>query len=533
METPVKEPNQTAADAPAAVNGSSRVIGESGFGKKRLTINTVASSVYYVLMVLVGVLYTPYMLQRVPEAVYGLVPLATSLTSHLGIVMVIIGGPVCRYVTVELSKGDLAAANATFNSFFFGGAKIIGLLMIVVVAFCAYLPINVPAGYELKARFLFAAIGFSSMLFTLSSTFDTGYWATNRFEIRSIVDSVAMVLRNLTVVALFTFTKPDIWQISVAVILAAFVHILLNYQAWKRLVPQLRLDPAAQTPERKKLIYSVGQWLMVSTLGNQLLMSCDLFLINRFFGTTDNTKYGILLLLATIVRSVFVSLGQLLIPSLVVMEVTADRQRMIDVTTRTMRLSGAMVAHAGGTMTGFAAPLLYLWIKKPWVVEIAPLAGIILLPLCFEILCQPLTSMLIAQERVSRFAKISVACGLTAVIAALVLLATTELHFYAVALAIASVTIVRHGILNPMLAASGTGAPWYTFARTGIPMTARFALSTAVSYAIAQWMPPSSIPMLGLCALASLLIALPPSVSCLPYEDRAIIFRLTRLPQFG
>lgn len=504
------------------------LIGESGFGRKRLTINTLASGVYYILLIGVGFWYTPFMLARIPESIYGLVPLATSMTSQLAIIMTLITGPIGRYVTADLARGDLEGANATFNSFFFGGAKIIAAMLLVVIGFCIVLPVKVPPGYESMARLLFASIGVSLILSSFSSCFETTYWVTNRFEIRSIVDISILLLRNSLIVVLFYFFRADLWQICVAVVVTSMVQLYAGYRVMKSLAPQLRVDPTAQTGERKKLIYQVGRWLLVANVGFQIIMSSDLFLINRFFGTTENTKYSVLLLLATILRGVFASVGQLLIPSLVAMEATQSPEDIVRAMAKTMRLFGTIAAHVTGTMSGLALPFLLIWVRKPWVGEIAPLAWIILLPLCFEVLSMPLTSFLIAPERIARYAIASVVCAAAGLVTAITLLLLTDLHYYAVAIAIAGASIARHWILNGALATSGAPAPWHYFIRIGIPTILRFAATAIVAYMIGQWIQPGNLLYLGVCATLALAATAPLSFLSLPGNDRQTVLRFLR-----
>ena len=503
-------------------------IASLGLSRRRLTINSAATVSNYVLLMVIGLWYTPYMLHRIPESVYGLVSLATSLTNYLVIVMSMISGPVGRYVTADLSRGDIAGANATFNSFFFGGAKIVSVLVVVVLAFCMFLPINVPAGYEGRARLLFGSIGISLLVSSYSNCFDTAYWATNRFEIRSMLDIAALLLRNGVVVVLFLFTTPDIWQISVAVIVTTVFQFVMVYNVWKRLTPELHIDRKAQTPERRKLIYSIGRWLMGSYVGNQLLMSSDLFLINRYFGSADNAKYGVLLLWASIVRSVFSSIGLILQPSLVALEATESAQNMVAVTSRAIRAIGTLAAHATGVLAGLALPLLTIWIKKPWVSEVAPLTAIILLPLCFELSSIPLTSLLIAEERIRKTAIFSIATGFSSVVVSLILLNTTHLGFYAVALPIAACSMLRYGLCYNILATQGLHDKWYRFVGMEIPMTIRFFATAAVAYGLGYWLQPTSIYAILTCFVLTAIIVLPLSFLALPKSDRQMMGHFLR-----
>jgi O-antigen/teichoic acid export membrane protein len=451
-----------------------RAIAARGLEHRRFTINAIAGTANYVLMMAVGIWYTPFMLAHLPESVYGLIPLATSLTNYLSVIMTMISGSVSRYVTADLSRGDVEAANATFNSFVFGGLKLLGVLFAGVFLFCYYLPLRVPPGYEQKASWLFAAILGSFLINSYGSCFETAIWASNRFEIRSMIDIAAMVVRNGSVVLLFMLTSPDLWQVAVAVPLAAVFQITLQYFAWKRLTPELRIDSTAQTPEKQKLIYSVGAWMLIAHIGNQLLLSTDLLLVNRYFGTIFNAKYGVIILWSTVLRSLFSTLGFLILPSLVAYEATGELTTVVALVTKSVRLMGMMISTVTGVLCGLSLPILSAWLQKPWVDEVAPITWFILIPLTFEVSIISLSTILIAPERVRKFSLTSAATGVSTVILSLLLLNYTEWGIYGIALSSGCMSLLRNAILYCVQATSGLPVPWYHFLRLHWPQMLRF-----------------------------------------------------------
>jgi O-antigen/teichoic acid export membrane protein len=513
-------------------NAKTAATAESGLGRKRLTINTLSSLVYFTLLMAVGLWYTPFMLQRIPENLYGLVPLATSLTGHMVVIMTMITGPVCRYVSADFQRGEIELANATLNSFVFGGIKLVAILLLLLLVFVAFLPVSVPAGHETMARILFFSIGASFLISSMSSCFEVGYWVTHRFELKNLVEILVLLLRNGAVVALLYFFSADIWQIAAAALLAAAFQISMTYALWKRLAPGLRIDRHCQTEERKELIYSVGRWLIVSHIGSQLMLSTDLFLINRYFGTVDNTKYGIALLAATILRSVFSALGLILVPAMVTIEATRTKEALVSATARTMRVFGSIAAHATGILAGLALPVLTVWIKKPWVAEVAPFMTVTLWMVTFEISVMPLMALLIESERIKRFALGSLFSGIFAVGLAFVLLETTNLHLYAVCIPFALGTFLRHGLFNPILAAQGLRGSWHAFVRNTAPTFARFILTLIAARLIAAWLQPADLPGLLASMLLTAAAVLPAAFGTLPREDRQVLLKFVT-PRFA
>jgi O-antigen/teichoic acid export membrane protein len=502
-----------------------RKIAAKGLERRRLTINAIAGTANYVLLMAIGIWYTPFMLAHLPESVYGLIPLATSLTNYLSVIMTMISGSVSRYVTADLSRGDVAAANATFNSFVFGGLKLLGVLFVGVCVFCYYLPLRVPPGYERKASWLFLAILGSFLINSYGSCFETAIWASNRFEIRSMIEIAAMVVRNGCVVLLFLFTMPDLWQVAVAVPLAAVFQISMQYLAWKRLTPELRIDKAAQTPAKQKLIYSVGGWMLMAHIGNQLMLSSDLLLVNRYFGTIFNAKYGVIILWSTILRSLFSTLGFLILPSLVAYEATGELTTLVTLVTKSVRIMGMMISTAAGVLCGLALPILTAWLRKPWVDEIAPITWFILIPLMFEISVISLSTILIAPERVRRYSLTSMATGVSTVILSLLLLTYTDLGIYGIALSAGSMSILRNAILYSIQATSGLPVPWYHFLRLHTPQMVRFGGAASLAALAGFLIHPASRLSVILTVTGVAMILLVVNYLTLNREDRSVLDR--------
>ena len=514
-------PEQTPTPSAAGSYDGSR-IARQGLSRRRFSINTAASLMNHGFQIAVGIWYTPYLLSKLPEQVYGIIPLTTAFLQYMLLLMTSLSASIGRYVTADLSRGDIRAANATFNGFFFGGLKLVIGLSAAIAVFCIVLPIRVPAGYDGEARFLAAAIFGSTLLLGFSNCFDTAIWATSRFEIRHMIESAAILLRNGGVVLLFALAAPSIWQVGVAVIAAAVLQTAALFLVWKKLTPELHIDSKAMTDETRGIIYTTGRWVLIVNLGTALLMSSDLIVINRFYDTAQGAKYAVVLLWITILRSIFGSLMAGLTPSMVALEARKDHDYLFALMSRSIRLSGALGAHCSAILAGMALPVLTVWLKKPWVGETAPVAWILLLPLSLEISFNSLLpAILTTKDRVRTQAIASCVIAVLGVTAGVVLVQTTNLGMYGVALATAGASILRYAIVNPIQATSGfEGIPRTYFLRQGIPTLLRFAATAPIAYAVSQWIQPTGYFGLVVSALAVTVVALPVSLMLLPAEDR-------------
>jgi len=508
-------------------------IAQSGLDRRRFSLNAITSVFNYIVVIAIGIWYTPFMLSRMPEEVYGIIPLTTSFLQYMLLLMTALSASIGRFVTADLSRGDVAAANATFNGFFFGGLKLVVVISVAIVAFCIILPIRVPAAYITETRILAAAVFGSSLLYGFANVFDTAIWATSRFELRNILDITTATLRNAIVVVLFLLTKPSLWQVAVAVTVTAIVHATALFFTWKKLTPELRIDASAMTDESRHVLFTTGGWVLVMNLGTALLLSSDLIVINRFFDTAQGAKYAVVLLWATVLRGVFGSLNASLMPSLVAMEARQDNDYLLALSSKSIRVSGALCAHCAGLLAGLSLPILQVWLHKPWVTEVAPIAWFVLFPLCLEISFAPLLpAILTARPKVKHQALISICCGLLSVTLAVVLAKLTQLGIYGVAMGAAAGSLARYALLNPLQAATGfEGVPWYFYIRQGLPTAIRFAGTAITAYAVSVYLTPSNLISLAACALAVTVVALPVNLAFLPRQDHVLFRKLLRFNQ--
>src|SRR6516164_358209 len=106
-----RTPAQTAVTAPQAASVQTHKHG-------RFSINLVANLAQLALNLAVGFLYVPYLVRKLGDAAYGLIPLTAAVTSYMGRVTYGLNQPVARFLIIELERDDHRRANLVFNTTF-------------------------------------------------------------------------------------------------------------------------------------------------------------------------------------------------------------------------------------------------------------------------------------------------------------------------------------------------------------------------------------------------------------------------------
>jgi O-antigen/teichoic acid export membrane protein len=101
---------------------------------QRFSGNLLSNIAYFVLNIIIGLALVPFFLDTLGEAAYGLIPLATSLTGYVTIVIDAINSAVTRFLTVDLQRSDLERASETFNTAVFTTLGVILCLIPIAIA---------------------------------------------------------------------------------------------------------------------------------------------------------------------------------------------------------------------------------------------------------------------------------------------------------------------------------------------------------------------------------------------------------------
>lgn len=501
-------------------------IAKRAFGRTRFLVNLLSNSGTYVVSMLVGLWYTPYLLGHLPSAVYGLIPLATSFTGYLAIVTVSLAGSVGRFVTADVARNDMAAANRTFNTFLFGGLRVVGLLWLAALVFVAVLPVRVPVGQEFQARVLFLSLLTAFLISVMSSTLDASVWITSRYEIRAAAEMGATFLRIGLVVLLFWLRPPELWHVALAVQVAAWFQVAVLYRAQRRLTPELRIQPSLFDAATMRSIRRTGSWLMVNQLGLVLLLGVDMFLLNRLMGPESNAKYSVVLVWSSALRSLFMTTSTLFSTSVVAFDARERTDDLLRVTRMNGRMQGLAAAIATGLFCGLSYWALAVWLRKPWTAEVVPVAWALMIPLAVEAANMPLGAILVAEGRIRPIAIATCVVGVLAPVAGWILVRYFDLGMLGVALASGSASLVRFGVLTPLFVSRSLRLPWGTYLITsGWTLLAALLFGLA-AWSFGRWFEPSNWPGLIAAGACAGLVFVAVGFAALSSGERSAVLRL-------
>ena len=431
----------------------------------RFAINTITNSGSLVLSIAVGFWYTPYMIRHLGVAVYGLIPLSSSITNYLTIITAAVCTTVARYITVDIARGDIESANRHFNTFLVIATGVATALMLLAVGFSYLLPefFNIPAGQEWAAQVLFLSVTAAFLLSTVANTFQSAIWVSNRFEIRSLIESGAILIRVSLVVLLFHLWTPSLWQLSIAFPVTALYTAAGDVIACRKLVPSLRVRFSDFDRKELGALWNTSRWMLVSQVGGVLFFNLDLVLANTLLGPVEAGRYAPLIQWVFLLRTLGLSIALVLSPPLVVRHAQGDVEGLLRVLRQASKFLGLIVGLPATLMCGFAGPLLGTWLG-PSFQDLAPLTWWLVLPLCVEASQLHLSAVWIAADKLRVISLQTVACGVAYIGLAVLLVRGFHWGLYGIAVASAVASLLRNGVLSPIYTATITHLPRWTLA---------------------------------------------------------------------
>jgi len=476
-------------------------IAAAGSSHRRFAVNVAANLGSLIVTVVVGLWYTPFMIRSLGVAVYGLVPLASSITNYLTVVTAAVCTMVARYITTDLARNDVVNANKHFNTFLIVGTLLAAVLFVVAAVFSFFLPVffNIPPGQEQAAKNVFLGVAGAFLISTIANTFQSSIWVANRFEVRAMIEAGSTLLRAGLVLLSFRLWAPALWQVSIIIPTVAAFVLLADFVACRRLAPSLRVRPSDFDGSKLPELLATSQWLFWGQLGNLLFLNIDLVLVNILLGPLDSGRYAPLLQWVMLLRVVISLIAGTLSPEIVVRYARQDTQGLLQLTRQAAKFLGLVVALPCGLLCGLGRPMLGTWLG-PSFMELAPLSWLVLAPLAVEASQYHLSAITIAANKLRVPALSMLAFGVGN--AALAVLLTRYFHWglYGVAAAGAVTSILRNGLFAPLYTAAILHQPWSTFlSRMGNALTACLLLAGAAAM-VAGYVTPGSWIRLGLAA---------------------------------
>jgi membrane protein EpsK len=464
----VPYPERFTAGTESSISAAPRVApGRS----ERFALNLVSNVGKLGLTMVVGAWYVPFLVRQLGPAAYGLVPLASTITSYMALVTFGLEAAMSRSLAISLEQKDYRRANIIFNVVLWGNLGIAVLLAIPAVAAIANIEnlVRIPAGYESATRWLFAGTVAAFLLNQVKTPFAAPCFCLNRLDLQNVVAVSETLVRVGLVVFLFFVFAPRIEYVGAAILAGTVVSILGAIWFWKVLTPNLHVRLRDFQWGALKSLCGTGGWVIVSQIGVMLYLNIDLVVANRLFGPGESGRYAAVLQLPALLRVGSIAVGEIFAPTMYQKYARGDRHELAAYLNNGIKFLGFVMALVIGLTCGFSKPLLQLWLG-PAFGSLAPLLCLMVIHLCINLSMYPLYAVPLAANRVKVPGLVTLGIGLLNLSLALLLARGIGWGLYGIAAAGAISLTLRHLVFTPLYSAAVLRRPYRTFYRQVVPI---------------------------------------------------------------
>jgi O-antigen/teichoic acid export membrane protein len=433
-------------------------------GRQRFPINVLSNVTWLVLNVIVSLWYTPYLIGHLGVAIYGLVPLASSVTAYMAILTEGFNSAVGRFLTIDLAKDDADAASRTFNTAVVGGLTVAAVLLSIALVISWFAPqiFDVPLGYERDAQWLvlFSTVAFITT--TFASSFAISSYAYHRFDLRLLVNTTRLAAQTGSVVLLFILLSPQLWQVGVGIFLSSLFFLLGHGALWRKLTPQLGIRLNRFDISRLREMLGFGGWVLIDQVGSLLFLQIDLIVANLIFGAEVAGRYGAVVIFPTLLRTLVATVHGVLIPIMMTLYAQNNHSGLVRLSRLSVKFTGLAIALPIGLLCGLGKPLLTVWLG-PEFSDLSWLVVALVGHLCINVAVTPLFPLQVATNNVRIPAIVTLALGVANAGLAVAMALWSGWGYISIAVAGAIVLTARSLFFTPLYNARTLKLPWWTF----------------------------------------------------------------------
>jgi O-antigen/teichoic acid export membrane protein len=260
-----------------------------------LARNLVANQVGYLANVVIMFFLTPYVVDTLGPAVYGIWSLLVAVTFYMGLVELGTRAGLGRHVMYYVGRDDATGVNAMVST---GLAAFTVISLIVLLAaggigalFNVIFP-KTPVEMLDATRLALLLVALNLCLSLYTSVFRQIVVARERFDVTCVLGLVSLVVRSGLIV--FVLQRGGgIVALAASQLAAAALELVLTVLAAHRQYPALRPAMSLITRARWKELLGFSLWAFVTNASMHILYFADQIIIGSYFGPEAVTYYSL------------------------------------------------------------------------------------------------------------------------------------------------------------------------------------------------------------------------------------------------
>lgn len=330
----------------------------------QLKAGAALNYIVIILNMLVGLLYTPYMLRMMGQSEYGLYSLVASVISYLTVLDLGMGNAIVRYTAKFRAEGKTTEQYEMFGMF------LILYIVIGVIAFILglglYFNVDTLFGASMtmeeldKARLMMLFLIFNLAVTFPMSIFGSITTAYEHFVFPKVVNIIRILLNTTIMICLL---KMGYKAVAMVVLQTIFnlLTLFLNYIYCKyKLKIKILFSKFNWGFLKEVAIYSF--WIFLNVIMDRIYWSTGQFVLGAFVGTAAVAIFAVAINLEGIYMHFSTAIAGVFLPKVTAMVTRNNNSKEIsDLFIRTGRIQYIVIAMILAGFVAFGRDFIILW----------------------------------------------------------------------------------------------------------------------------------------------------------------------------
>ena len=330
----------------------------------QLKAGAALNYVVIILNMLVGLLYTPYMLRMMGQSEYGLYSLVASVISYLTVLDLGMGNAIVRYTAKFRAEGKTTEQYEMFGMF------LVLYIVIGIIAFGAglglYFNVDTLFGATMTVVELYKArIMMLFLIFNLAVTFPMSIFgsiitAYERFVFPKVVNIIRVVLNTAIMICLLEMGYKAIAMVVLQTVFN-ILTLIINYIYCKyKLQIKIFFRKFNWSFLKEVAIYSF--WIFLNVIMDRIYWNTGQFVLGAFVGTAAVAVFAIAIQLEHIYMQFSTAISTVFLPKVTGMVTKNDNRKEIsDLFIKTGRIQYIVMSLILSGFIVFGRDFINLW----------------------------------------------------------------------------------------------------------------------------------------------------------------------------
>lgn len=316
------------------------------------------------LNMIVGLIYTPYMLRMLGQSEFGLYSLAASIIAYLTVLDLGFGNAIIRYTAKFRAEGKQKEQEEMFGMFFI---LYIGIGVIAMIA-GSVLSLNVENMFVhsmTETEVERTRIMLWLMTFNLAFTFPMSVWgsimtAYERFVFQRFVSIIRSVLNPIVMVLLLVIGYKAVAMVIVTTVFNILTLLINWWYCKNRLAIKIRFVRFNWSFLKEVSIYSF--WIFLNAIMDRIYWSTGQFVLGIYKGSVAIAIYAVAIQLQSMYMMFSTAIASVFLPKVtsMVTKGTTDEE-ISNLFIRTGRLQYIVMAYILSAFIVFGRSFINLW----------------------------------------------------------------------------------------------------------------------------------------------------------------------------